>query len=253
MKKKAKLKKKIKINKLTKVVFIIIFLIIAISFFLHYINKKLTIPVTLYAKNETTRVATLIINKAITDEIINILEFEKLFSIIQNSNGEIETIDFNTAIVNKVLRNTTNKVQENLQAVENGNLKKLDINVESVFDIDEKKLKKGIIFEVPFGIVFNNSFLTNLGPKIPIRLNLWGEVSSNIRTKVIDYGINNALIEVFVEMKVTEQVILPFASNSVEIVTNIPVASKLVQGQVPKYYMEAGLNKQTPTLSIPVD
>jgi len=38
--------------------------------------------------------------------------------------------------------------------------------------------------------------LSNLGPKIPVKFDLVGEVIINIETKITNYGINNAMMEI---------------------------------------------------------
>ena len=111
-------------------------------------------------------------------------------------------------------------------------------------------LKKGIIFEIPSGLVFENTFFSNLGPTIPIKLNLVGDIISEVTTKVTNYGINNALIEVRICIKLTEQVILPLATNRIEIESSVPVALKLIQGTVPNYYLN-GISNSSNSLTIP--
>ena len=68
-----------------------------------------------------------------------------------------------------------------------------------------EKLKSGIIYQVPTGIIFNNGLLSNIGPKIPVKLSLIGDVTIDIKTTIKDYGINNAVIQVSINVKVTEQ------------------------------------------------
>ena len=95
-----------------------------------------------------------------------------------------------------------------------------------------------------------NSFLSNLGPKIPVKINLVGNIISGVETKVTNYGINNAMIEVYVHLQVNIQVILPFLSDTVQVDTLVPIAMKLIQGSVPNYY---GGNLSSPLLSLPVE
>jgi len=106
---------------------------------------------------------------------------------------------------------------------------------------DKENLKKGIVFKIPSGVVFNNSLLANVGPKIPVRFTLIGDVLSGVNTNVTNYGINNALLEVNVNIKLTLKVILPIASKEVNVETNVPIAIKMIQGSVPDYYSN-GLN-----------
>ena len=81
-----------------------------------------------------------------------------------------------------------------------------------------------------------NIILSNIGPKIPVKLNMVGDILTDIETKVTDYGINNVVIEVIVKVEVYEQVILPFGAKKVTINTDIPIALKLIQGEIPSYF-----------------
>ena len=47
------------------------------------------------------------------------------------------------------------------------------------------------------GIITNNALLSNLGPKVPVKINLVGNVISNVGTKVENYGINSIMVEVY--------------------------------------------------------
>ena len=85
-------------------------------------------------------------------------------------------------IINKFLNKTTKVVSENLKNVETGNIDGISfINNE---DYDIKKLKNGVISEIPLGIITNNVLLSNLGPKVPVKINLIGNVVSSVETSV---------------------------------------------------------------------
>ena len=77
-----------------------------------------------------------------------------------------------------------------------------------------------------------------------------GSITSNIHAKTTNYGINNALIEVYVDLSVELEVILPIMNDTIEVTSSIPIAIKLVQGNIPEYYAN-GLNSQT--LSVPIE
>ena len=61
-----------------------------------------------------------------------------------------------------------------------------------------------------------NAFLSNLGPKILVKINLIGNVVSSVETKVRNYGINSALIEIYANIEVTEEVIIPFQKERIK-------------------------------------
>ena len=204
-----------------------------------------------YAELETKKLSSIAINRAVNKQLANGMNIDEMFNIIKNDNGEIATIDFNPAIVNKVLNTTTNVVLINLKAIEEGNIDFIELP-DILISNDKDKLKNGIIYEIPLGTITNSGFLSNLGPKIPIKLNIIGSVESNVKTNIKEYGINNALVEIYIRISVTEQINVPFISKRVTVTSDIPVALKVIQGSVPKYY-GGTLSKQSNIFSIPIE
>ena len=71
-------------------------------------------------------------------------------------------------------------------------------------------------------------------------MELVGSVLTGVNSKVIDYGINNSLIEIFVHIEVNEKVILPVTSKNITIVNDIPISYKIIKGKIPSYYSNSG-------------
>jgi sporulation protein YunB len=250
--KKMKIRKRRKFDKINIVIVVIILLFLSITMLLGYINAKLSPLLLDFAELETAKLANQIINRAVTKQIANGIDIDKLFSMVVNNNGEIQTVDFNPTVVNKVLNMTTNAVHTSLKAVEQGNIDMIEMPDDIIVEYDKDRIKKGIVFEIPLGAVSGNAFLSNLGPKIPVKLNLIGSIDSDISTKISEYGINNALIEVFVKIDVTEKINLPLASKNVTVSNNIPIAMKIVQGKIPDYYNSNGLNQNSSVFTLPI-
>ena len=252
MKKRIHLKRKFSFfkKKINFVIFVVIILIIMIVLILNFISLKVN-PVLLdYAQMEARKIASIIINDAVNQKITNDIDIEELFIITRDTNNEVKTIDFNPIIVNQILTETTILVQSNLRYLEQGKVDMLNLMNNALIDYNQDKLKQGIIYEIPSGVIFGNSFLANIGPKIPVKFSLVGDIVGYINTNVTDYGINNALIEVNIVLELSEQVILPFVSEKITIDTTIPVALKLIQGSVPNYYLN-GLN--SPSFALPIN
>jgi len=138
-----------------------------------------------------------------------------------------------------------------LKAVEEGNVDLIDLPENSLDNYDINLLKKGIIYEIPLGVVTNSSFLGNLGPKVPVRLSLIGDVVTGISTNVVEYGINNAMLEVNVDVEVTTRINLPFVTDEMTVKNSIPIAMKVIQGKIPNFYYDGFRSDsnilQTPT------
>ena len=104
----------------------------------------------------------------------------------------------------------------------------------NIYNIE--KTGSGIVYYIPFGVVTDIPVIADVGPKIPVKTNLVGSVISNVKTEVIDYGINNVLLKVYIKVMVSEQVILPFISKRINTEIDIPVLIKVIQGSIPSVY-----------------
>lgn len=243
-------KRKVVLKKRNVIIIIFIFLVISIIIVFNFINNRVTPLFLDLAESETERIATLIINDAVGKKVSDNLTADNLFDVSKDAKGNINTIDFNSATVNKLLAAITSSVELSLKSLEEGRGDLLNVSDSVLNRYNKKDIKKGIIYKIPSGAVFNNTILANIGPKVPVRLNLVGSITSNITAKTTNYGINNALIEVYVDIKVTLEVILPYTKRKTSVETSIPIALKMIQGLVPSYYSGASTN---PSLSIPIE
>ncbi len=244
--KKMRLKK---VKPINLIIFVILLLIIAVVLSFKFINKKIAPKMFSYASLEVKKISSIIINQAVAKHITEKVSADELFKITSDASGEIKSIDFNTAIINKFLTDTTESIQMNLKNIERGNVEDLEF-IDSLNDYNIKELKKGIVYQISSGIIFGNPLIANIGPKIPVKLSLVGDATSSVSTEVTNYGINNALIQVYVNLKISEQIMIPFFSEMVDIDVKVPVSMKLVTGTVPDYYVN-GITTQTPAITIP--
>lgn len=251
MKRKIKYPKKILLKKRFPLFLItLFFIVITVIFTLNHIGNKVLPGATISAEMELKKFATRIINSVIKEEL-NTQNVESLFLITKDKNEYIQTIDYNPIAVNQILSHLTSKVENLLRNVEKGeNLFDLSNDILETYDI--KKLKKGIIFELVPGVIFNNPLLINIGPTIPVKISMLGSIESYINTKVTNYGINNALVEMVVHMEITMKIVLPYRTKDVTVINEIPISTKLIQGNIPNYYFQ-GFDKNSGTYLIPVE
>lgn len=237
------LKRKNKRNNILFLILLIITLVIILSFmFINYYSKKAYPILKSYAEAETKKLTILIINKAVTKQLYN-MDAEELFKVTYNKDGEIILIDFDTKKTSKILSNMTSLVELNMRAVEEGKIDMLELPENSLSNYNMDLLSKKIICEIPFGLTTGSSLLSNIGPKIPVKISLVGDVSTNFSTEIVEYGINNALLKVIVNISVTTKVILPITSEDLTINANIPIGMKVIQGKIPNYYLNGFTTK----------
>ena len=229
-----------KILKKHVIMFFVSFTVVV--FVANYIVKVFDRAFKNYAYVETKAFISNIINNTITSDYIS--KFEKanepILMEVKNNNGDIIAVDVNKMVVNNFLAATIQRLENNLIDVESGNFS----NVKMPYGITTsryKKLKKGIIVEIPSGSIFGESVLSNVGPKIPIKMSLLGDIVGNIDLKVRDYGINNTLIEVYLKIVINERIILPMSFEKVSMSYKVLVDTKLINGKIPDYYLNSDL------------
>lgn len=211
-------------RKWLKLLITFILLIIFTFIILVFLSNKVMPFYMNYSEAEMKRVVTTVINKSVTEEVTNQLEVDSLF-VLKKENDNTIIVDFDPVIVNRVMSKISDVVYNNLKLIS----KKDKLTLEK-YNIDES------YFYIPSGIIFNTTMLNNVGPRIPINLEIISSVNPNLKTEVTEYGINNSLIEVYINVIVDVKMILPMYSNTMQIVVVLPLAVKLIQGEVPKYY-----------------
>lgn len=211
-------------RKWLKLLITFILLIIFTFIILVFLSNKVMPFYMNYSEAEMKRVVTTVINKSVTEEVTNQLEVDSLF-VLKKENDNTIIVDFDPVIVNRVMSKISDVVYNNLKLIS----KKDKLTLEK-YNLDES------YFYIPSGIIFNTTMLNNIGPRIPINLEIISSVNPNLKTEVTEYGINNSLIEVYINVIVDVKMILPMYANTMQIVVIVPLAVKLIQGEVPKYY-----------------
>ncbi len=192
-----------------------------------------------YAGIEVERFITNIVNNVLDKDFFN--EFykendEEIFIKKTEEENGTSYIDVNRIYLNELLNKAIVKVEEDLINIENGNISNMKLP-EGISNNQFNRLKKGIVISVPTGSLLNNPLFSNLGPKIPVKIKLLGKVVGNIDIKVSDYGINNSLIEIYLVIKIKEQIVLPISSNEIKEEVRILVATRLIHGEIPNYLL----------------
>lgn len=255
MRKRVKFKRRYNLLNLSfieKLIFIIILLLISLFLSFKYLNKKAYPIFENYAEIEIKKISNIIINKAISKQLVENADVDKLFITQKNNNNEITTVDYNAVVVNKFLSTINSTIHLYLREIEEGNIDFIELPEDVINNYEVNHKEKGIIYKLPIGVIFNNSFLANIGPKIPIKFNFLGDITSSISTKVTNYGINNALIEVNLNLKLIQKILLPFISKNIVIENSVPISIKMTQGNVPNYYLN-GIENRSSLVTLPKD
>ncbi|WLR50470.1 sporulation protein YunB [Bacillus tianshenii] len=215
------------------------------------INKGIEPTLMNIAETKTQQIAKQAINQAFNKKLAKDLNVEQLVFIEKDSSGKITSLGWNPTVVNTVLRETTYRVQEYLSQVEEGYVPDASLPPDVDIEVDDpEKRRSGIVYEMPLGQATNNALLANLGPKVPVRFTSIGDVTAEVNKRITEYGINNTLIEILIHVEVNVQVVIPFATKTSVVSTDIPVDIRVLQGEVP-YLYNNGEGAVTPSLQPP--
>ena len=210
-------------------------ILLAIVFFFFLVNARLTPTYVRYAEIQTKKIAAHVINQAISTRIANILDVNDIIEHVPTDTSNMVTTKFNTEIINRVLADTRNLVEMHLAQAEAGNLDMLPLE-DIEYDPVKMEDQGGVVFYLPLGQATGIPLLGNLGPKIPIRFHVIGDVQANVAASIEQFGINNAYIEVNILLRVNVEIIVPLATKTSVVEQKIPVAIGLVQGAVPHIF-----------------
>ena len=204
--------------------------------FIYHFEKRIGPSLIKCAEENVEYLMTLVMNNSIK-KYHNQIKDVNYLTINKDRSGEIQLISYNTKAINQAKIQITDILEKDLQNLAKGNFQEIDLKLDTITKDYYEKIKDGVIFTVSAGAATGNSLLTNLGPKIPIKLILVGEINTIINSKVTEYGLNNAMIELFIKTEATAIIQMPFISKKIMVTNEFPLTMEIIQGVLPQYYI----------------
>lgn len=212
--------------------FFSLFIVFVISFFCIYlIDIRINSLLLPYINVEVERLVNNIVTKSINEEMKNI----NINDIIIKD----EKIFYNTLKINEIESLLEKSIQEKLTNIDDGRIDEYFIP-NRIKTGRFKNIRNGILCDVSIGSIRGSTLFSNIGPTIPIKLLFSSGINSKIDVEVSEYGINNAIVKVFIILDIDEQIIMPISSKRKRITIKKPIIIDIVRGDIPNYY--TGLN-----------
>lgn len=190
------------------IIFIITIIILLTVFYIKQFSNETKNTISKYTKNESYNKMNQIIDKVVKEVLLK----EKCDDIIQNNTTEL---NFDNDKINQII----NKISKQL-------------NIEL-----KEKISKNEIYYLVYSPLSKYHIVSNLGPSIPYSVKTTGNIKTNYKTSVKEYGINNSLIEVKLLIEINFEVILPFLNEIYKLEKEIILDSKIIHGETPQYYL----------------
>lgn len=152
------------------------------------------------------------VNLAVTAVVGGGLEYDDLFSVVKNEEGDIEMVQANSPEINMIAREIANLAQANL---------------------DELGLKE---ISIPIGTFTGLALLMGLGPDVTISVMPIGSALCDFVSYFTSAGINQTLHKIYIDVHATINIVTPIDEPTITVKAEVLVAENLIVGNVPQFY-----------------
>ena len=195
---------------------LLILLIIIFAFnFIIYIFGKRILPIVLNIGEVKIKSEAI---KIMNEESVNVysenFKYDDIINIEKDNNGNITMIRSDTVKQNYLASQVVLKCDERLSELEDLGIK------------------------IPLGYLTNNLMFYNIGPKITVKIQQIGNITTSYESEFHSAGINQTRHKIYLNLTTTMRIIVPFNSKEVEVACQIPVADTIIVGKIP----EAAIN-----------
>lgn len=203
-----------KAKKLSKFLIIVIVMIITFYGILNSVEPI----VDALCKDKAKSVATIICNEESTKIITN-YKYEDLITIHRDNNNNITMIQSNIIPINYIISDVGEKVQKRID----------ETNSDNIY--------------VNLGGFTGSKLLSGLGPKIPIKLSLVGNIETDLRSEFSSQGINQTIHRIYLQIDCRISILTPYNIKEERISNQVLIAENVIVGKIPEsYYNLEGLN-----------
>lgn len=219
---------KLRKNKKYSFFWLIVFLIVFLTFFLfNKYTKNIEPKLISIAKYDLDKYTNKAILNNLDTYIVDSNNLMNLLIINKNKDGEIISVDYDVEKVYLMLNEITSNVHNKFAYV--------DLDTFTNYEKSLSNSNNGFILSYPILLGSNNMFLNNLGPKIPIKVDVLSNILTNINTSIKDYGINSLLVEVYIVINIRHKIIA-LNVEDINFEYKFLLASKVINGSIPSYY-----------------
>ncbi|MDY6012223.1 sporulation protein YunB [Clostridium sp.] len=191
--------------------FIIIILTIFVVFNLLLVifDRKVMPEVLEISKTMMKAEVVKMINKVSIETFDENVVGEDIVIISKDKDNNINLIQANTVLLNKITGEICIKCNERL----------------------EEFGARGI--EVPFGWMIDKSIYYNLGPKITVEMEPLGDVEASYDSVFESAGINQTRHKIYLNLKARIKIVIPMYNTEMEVKTQIPLSETIIVGEIP--------------------
>lgn len=204
-------KKKIK-RKLRIMLTFLLCLFIAFMVYLNYVvNPVIIATSTAKVRSLSQRAVENVVWQVLSDSAI----YDTLINITRDENGKILTVNSNSAIINMLALELTEKAQDALSQMG----------------------ASGV--DIPIGSFSGMPIFTGRGPNINIKMLPIGTIYCKFFSSFNSAGINQTNHRVYLRVYSSVSVILPMANQVIDTQTELMISESIIIGEIPETYLNS--------------
>lgn len=192
---------------------IIIVSILVLLWMAWTINYNIRPPLLAISEMRAKTIAVETINEAIISELTYKIKYEDLFVIKTDSENRVTMLQANTMFMNRIVSETALTIQEKLK------------------HMGTKRVG------IPLGSILGSEIFANYGPRFNINILPMGTVVVNFTTDFEQAGINQTRHKIYLSVDTQVRIVLPLASDVVDVSTRVPIAETIIVGDIPESYI----------------
>ena len=199
---------------------IIIVLIILATMIVLVLNKVIY---PLFSKKCIYK-AKVIVTQVSNEETENIMKnytYKDLVHIEEDSDGNVTFLESNVVLINQIKANIVTNIQKRFAESKDTNI------------------------EIRAGALTGSRLISNMGPKIKIKVVPSGKISSPLETEFYSVGVNQSLHRIFLSINCTVSILSPFETVSQSIESKILLSESVIVGNTPENYYK--IDNMTPS------
>ena len=204
-------------NEYFKIIKILVILIIA--FTVAYFSIEAIQPIIeKQCKNMAKSIATKISNNEAT-KIMENYSYSDMLNITKDDNGNVKMVEANIVTINEIISQIPLNIQKQMEKTENNT------------------------FAIKLGSFLGSNLFAGRGPNVNIKMQLIGNLDTQLKSEFISAGINQTLHRIYLEISCNIVILTPYETIEDKIVNQVLLAEGVIIGNVPSsYYNLEGLD-----------
>lgn len=153
------------------------------------------------------------VNQAVREKYQSNEGFNNLLNFKTDASGKVSFVQADSATMNGLSYDLAFEIQRKLQ------------------NLEEERI------QIPIGSIMGNQILSQTGPWVRLKILPLGTTKITFKTELTEAGINQTKYKIYLEVKNSAKVIVPFSNNQIDVETTLLIAEAVILGEIPDSFI----------------